>query len=290
MVEPIAQRSYAERGHSLASFASSIHVNRAIRGGRTRQLVERQSGPGLRGGRQPADRVLQSRLRRWLEVEADVLLGQQCAYHSPPEIGSAPSIAARLCPPPKALAGQPQAARIVKVTPDGRSVYRWTRFLPLYDGDDESAAVVAVMETSDCLPDAPLGGSDVTAAADTAVHEQLRQLRQRQAKRFAIDSLLGDQSRDRASARASQNRGCQRRRSACCWPRRVWQGPRGQGDPLCATSSGSAGAVGVRRAGGESVAFGDCVRHGRPRPPRNTPRLHSCSTTSTRCRPRLNRT
>jgi PAS domain S-box-containing protein len=143
---------------------------------------------------------------RWLGVEADNLLGQQCVYHSPPEGDSAASMAARLCPPPEALAGQPQAARIVKVTPDGRSVYRWARFLPLYDGDDESAAVVAVMETSDCLPDAPLSNADVAVATDTAVHEQLRQLRQRQGKRFAIDSLLGTSpaiERARAQARVA---------------------------------------------------------------------------------------
>ncbi len=128
---------------------------------------------------------------RWLGVEAENLLGQQCVYHSPPEGDSTAAVAARLCPPPQALAGQPQATRIVKMTPDGRSIYRWARFLPLYDGDDESAAVIAVMETSDCLPDAPPSATNVAAAADTAVHEQLRQFRQRQGERFAVDSLLG---------------------------------------------------------------------------------------------------
>ncbi|MEX2113214.1 MAG: sigma 54-interacting transcriptional regulator [Pirellulales bacterium] len=128
---------------------------------------------------------------RWLGVAAGALLGERCVYHSPVEQGSSAAIAARLCPPPKVFSGQPQAARISIATFDGRTIFRRGRFLPLSDGDDECAAVIAVLETSDCLSDAPLDESAPAAAANTELHEQLSALRQRMTRRFAVDSLLG---------------------------------------------------------------------------------------------------
>ncbi len=128
---------------------------------------------------------------RWLGIDAGSLLGERCTYHGTAEDGSIAAIAARLCPPPKVFSGQPQAARIGIATFDGRTIYRRGRFLPLSDGDDESAAVIAVLEVSDCLGDAPLDEATVAAAANTALHEQLHALRRQMTGRFAVDSLLG---------------------------------------------------------------------------------------------------
>ena len=124
---------------------------------------------------------------RWTGVSTSELLGAQCVFHSEPDDGSAAAIAVALCPPPKVFSGKPRAAMIGITRPDGRTVHRCGHFLPLSDGEDECAAVVAVLESYDCAAQEP--GPAVDDGAQ--LHEQLRALRRRMAGRYRLDSLLG---------------------------------------------------------------------------------------------------
>ena len=72
--------------------------------------------------------------------------------------------------------------------PDGRLVDRRGYFLPLADGQDESAPVIAILETCDCPPDA---GQD-DPSSDAQLHEQVRRFRHKTAGRFAPESLIGN--------------------------------------------------------------------------------------------------
>jgi DNA-binding NtrC family response regulator len=125
---------------------------------------------------------------RWVGISAAGLLGQRCVYHSETDDGSASAIAAGLCPPPKAFSGQPQAAIVSCLARDGTPVFRRGHFLPLSDGQDESAAVVAVLESSDCSSEAIAAAGD----ADAQLHEQLRRFRRQAAARYRADGLLGN--------------------------------------------------------------------------------------------------
>lgn len=124
---------------------------------------------------------------RWTGISLGELLGARCVFCSDAEDRSAAAIVLGMCPPPKVFSGQPHQAVVSITRPDGRAVRRRGHFLPLSDGEDESAAVVAVLESSDCLADGPATASDTSAQ----LHEQLRALRRRMAGRYRVDSLLG---------------------------------------------------------------------------------------------------
>lgn len=144
----------------------------------------------------------------WVGVAAAQLVGQQCNYHPPgiqpesdrvatdqtsakhaasdPIVPEFAEAAIGLCPPPQAFSGKFQRALVSCVQNDGQLVYRRGVFVPLTDGGDESAPVIAILELADCLADAPL---DPTR--DEQLHEHVRRFQHEAAGRFAISSLLG---------------------------------------------------------------------------------------------------
>lgn len=125
---------------------------------------------------------------RWTGLPMKRLLGLRCAWHSDAEQGTVPAAGAGLCPPPQVFSGQTRTAVVHCPATDGQTVYRRGHFLPLSDGGDESAGVVAILEPADCPVEAALEAP----ATDDLLHEQLRRLRRRMATRYRIDSLLGD--------------------------------------------------------------------------------------------------
>jgi transcriptional regulator with PAS, ATPase and Fis domain len=125
---------------------------------------------------------------RWTRTRAPELIGQQCAYHTPAEDAGPMGVAAGLCPPPQAFSGQAQTAIVSCIAKDGRVLYRRGHFLPLGDGRDESAEVIAILDPQDCSGDAP----GVPAELDAQLHEQVRRFRLQWASRFRTDSLIGD--------------------------------------------------------------------------------------------------
>lgn len=134
---------------------------------------------------------------RWTGLPMKRLIGLHCAWHSDAEPGATAAAGAGLCPPPQVFSGQTRIAVVHCPTADGQTVYRRGHFLPLSDGGDESAGVVAILEPADCSAEAALHAS----STDDLLHEQLRRLRRRMATRYRIDSLLGD-SPPAARARA----------------------------------------------------------------------------------------
>ena len=126
---------------------------------------------------------------RWVGIRAADLLGRQCAYHAAGDVDrlKSESAAIHLCPPPKAFSGQVQTALVCRTTTDGGEVYRRGQFIPLGDGQDESSPVLAILETSDCQPDA-LCGPNTT---DFGLHEHVGRFRRKMASRFQLDSLIG---------------------------------------------------------------------------------------------------
>ncbi|MEX0678527.1 MAG: helix-turn-helix domain-containing protein [Pirellulales bacterium] len=124
----------------------------------------------------------------WVGLAADELVGHQCNYHAPGAEPGPSGVAVGLCPPPAVFSGHAQMAVVSCARPDGRLVDRRGFFLPLADGQDESAPVIAILETSDCPPDAhPDERPD-----DARLHEQVRRFRHQTAGRFAAESLIGN--------------------------------------------------------------------------------------------------
>jgi DNA-binding NtrC family response regulator len=124
----------------------------------------------------------------WVGLHADELLGQQCNYHPPDEPTGAAAAAAGLCPPPKVFSGHAQLASVSCTRPDGRLVYRRGHFLPLGEGQDESAPVIAILEAADCPPDAR--PDDVRG--ETHLHDQVRRFRHEMQARYTAESLIGN--------------------------------------------------------------------------------------------------
>jgi DNA-binding NtrC family response regulator len=122
---------------------------------------------------------------RWLGKKPAELIGQQCAYYTADENGQPGGIAAGLCPPPKVFSGHAQPALVSCTPPTGQLIYRRGHFFPLGDGQDDSAAVIAILEPYDSLPEDPAAGSDAQ------LHEQIRRFHHQMAARFRTDSLLG---------------------------------------------------------------------------------------------------
>ncbi len=126
---------------------------------------------------------------RWTHVAAGELLDRQCVYHAPTNADDLSDVAAGLCPPPKVFAGHAQAGMVTCRAPNGRRVYRRGFFLPLGDGADESAPVVAVLEPADCpAPTTPAS----EASIEEALHEHVRRFRQEMLGRYGASSLIGD--------------------------------------------------------------------------------------------------
>jgi DNA-binding NtrC family response regulator len=124
----------------------------------------------------------------WVGVAPDDLIGHQCNYHAPGAQGGPAAVAVGLCPPPQVFSGHAQAAVVNCARPDGRLVDRRGYFLPLAEGQDESAPVIAILETRDCSPDAAQDDQN----ADAHLHEQVRRFRHQTAGRFAPESLIGN--------------------------------------------------------------------------------------------------
>jgi transcriptional regulator with PAS, ATPase and Fis domain len=124
----------------------------------------------------------------WVGLAPDQLVGQQCNYHPPDEPSGAAAAASGLCPPPKVFSGRAQFARVSCTKPDGSLVYRQGHFLPLGDGQDESAPVIAVLDVADCPPDA--GPDDGRGEAE--LHDLVRRFRHQMAGHFTAESLIGN--------------------------------------------------------------------------------------------------
>jgi DNA-binding NtrC family response regulator len=123
----------------------------------------------------------------WVGLHPDELVGQQCNYHPPDEPSGAAAAAAGLCPPPKVFSGAAQSACVSCANSEGKLVYRRGHFLPLADGQDESAPVIAILEPVDCTPET----RPDDARWEAQLHDQVRRFRHEMQARYTAESLLG---------------------------------------------------------------------------------------------------
>jgi DNA-binding NtrC family response regulator len=127
---------------------------------------------------------------QWLGLPAAALVRQRCAYRTPEEPAGAAAAAEALCPPPGCFSGHFEQATVAWRAADGTAKYRRARFLPLDDGQDESAPVLAIMDCQDCGPPELADLTDV-ARHDAQLHERLQQFRLQMTGRYRADRLIG---------------------------------------------------------------------------------------------------
>jgi DNA-binding NtrC family response regulator len=118
---------------------------------------------------------------QWLSVDAEMLLGTQCNYHSSPIASVIDRAAAVICPPPAAFTGKRTSSEIPG--PDGQR--HAIEFLPLAD---ENGEIVLMLATIDPAPTTNAEGQ----GDDSRLHSALREFRARQTRNFAIDRLIGN--------------------------------------------------------------------------------------------------
>jgi len=80
----------------------------------------------------------------WLGRPAEEVQGGKCVWSSSSE-GGADSVAAGLCPPPAALAGQETSGVVGCGHPDGQLSRRRARFIPLAGEQDSDFVVLALV-------------------------------------------------------------------------------------------------------------------------------------------------
>jgi PAS domain-containing protein len=128
---------------------------------------------------------------QWTGVEAEELIGRRVDYVAGDESSGPPGVAAGLCPPPKAFAGEQQSAHVTCMSRDGRLLYRRARFLPLGESASDCVGVIAMIEGSD------LSAADLQAELEETTdsqqwHLKIKRFRAAQQERYGLEQLIGD--------------------------------------------------------------------------------------------------
>ena len=126
-------------------------------------------------------------LGTWAGIEVAELVGQQCSYHSALEHDGGAIVAAALCPPPEAFAGQRLSGQLSSQTSGGTST-RAAEFIPLADGRGGCQGVLVLVAASDAPSEDPSASPNEAAA----LHERLRRFHQVWRDRFQLARLIGD--------------------------------------------------------------------------------------------------
>ena len=130
---------------------------------------------------------------------------------------------AELCPPPRALAGEPSLGTISCIARDGSLHHRQAEFVPLDAPSDDAAtgnrsrrsptgAVLVLLAAMDMTP-AELSSTLSGDPTADELHRTIRQFRRTQAAAYAVESLLGRSAamgkvRAQVAAAASSGANC----------------------------------------------------------------------------------
>lgn len=125
-------------------------------------------------------------LTAWLGVEPRRLMGAVCNYHSGG--GGERFDPSLLCPPPEAFAGQVQQADLAWVGPDGRTVARRARFIPLPGPEGKALGVLAIVDDQ---PADTVRGEQPAAEEPTRLHAELSRLLSEIGAGHSLDPLVG---------------------------------------------------------------------------------------------------
>jgi transcriptional regulator with PAS, ATPase and Fis domain len=151
-------------------------------------------------------------LADWLSLERSRIVGRLVEFHSElsgvaPGDDKAETPLTELCPPPRALYGEPCVGTISCLAPTGSLVHRRAEFMPLEcpAGPAQTSTRSRRRPTGAVL--VLLANGDMTAAelnttfsGDAPVdelHRTIRQFRRSQVAAYAIESVLGDSARMR---------------------------------------------------------------------------------------------
>lgn len=127
-------------------------------------------------------------LGAWLGIEPGKLIGLSCEYHSG---GDDPlrQIAAAICPPPEAFAGQVEDGSVSRLAgSDHPFERRPARFVTLAAEDAEEALLLVFVSITESLPP----GGPERALSPEQLHAQLVALRDELGKRFHTNQLIGE--------------------------------------------------------------------------------------------------
>jgi DNA-binding NtrC family response regulator len=176
-------------------------------------------------------------LAEWLDLETSRIVGRTVEYHSERAGGSgvepgAESPLTELCPPPRALFGEPCLGTISCLARGGSLIHRRAEFVPLDPPPNEidmernprrrSAAGVLVLVAGNEMTPAELSSTVSGDPPADELHRTIRQFRRSQAAAYAVESLLGDSAamrkvRTQVAAAAMSGANC------------IIYGPRGSG-------------------------------------------------------------
>jgi DNA-binding NtrC family response regulator len=167
-------------------------------------------------------------LATWIDVDAARIMGRAVEYHS--ETRGNASVAqnaetplAELCPPPRALSGEPCVGTNSCVARGGSLIHRSAQFVPLDDmsGQAETgiksrrrnAGTVLVLLGARDLTPVELSSTFAGDPTEDELHRTIRQFRRAQSAAYAVESLLGESAamrkiRAQVAAAASSGANC----------------------------------------------------------------------------------
>jgi len=127
-------------------------------------------------------------LGNWLGVDAEQLRGRRCDYRAGGDDPLA-AVAAALCPPPEAFAGQVEHGFVSRlVTGDQPFERRPARFVRLAgEAPDDDLLLVIILSPAET--ESPATAGDLTPQR---LHSTLQQLRSRLGQRFHLSQLIGE--------------------------------------------------------------------------------------------------
>lgn len=125
----------------------------------------------------------------WLGRSAEEIVGKKCVYALSDTVTDA--VAAGLCPPPAALAGEEMTGVVATSLAGDRWSRRQARFVPLRGSADATVGLIAFVEMKELAEsEAVVAPASATEAA--GLHERLRTFRQRMSAAYRADRLFGD--------------------------------------------------------------------------------------------------
>ena len=136
---------------------------------------------------------LNTAAQTWLGAAAESLPGTRCAYTTAPPNDGPGAVAAGLCPPPEAMAGEIVKASIAVPAPGGHLLRRHARFLPLGTTPENVLGVVAMVlpDMPSAAPAEPLATEPEKELGPLGLHELLQRFRTEAAARYGADRLIG---------------------------------------------------------------------------------------------------
>lgn len=125
----------------------------------------------------------------WVGLPAADLIGRRVDYVAGDPDAGPPGMAAGLCPPPAAFAGQAVSGHVSCLSSGGRLLHRRARFVPLRQGEAECEGVVAFVDPVDLHPTEL--SRDLRGETADQLHVQIQNFRARLAKRHGLEQLIG---------------------------------------------------------------------------------------------------